>query len=157
MQVESELRAVDSSVSIPYWDWTQDAKLAQPERAPIWSPDLMGGNGLESDEWRVQDGPFSHTAGNWPVPPYPDDGLPGPGLKRQFGVILPTLPTEDDLKIAMREAFYDTPNYEQHPFTRGFRNRIEGWITKRGDPNVNTAGSQLHIGYTCGLVATWHP
>lgn len=26
----------------------------------------------------------------------------------------------------------------------GFRNRIEGWITQRGDPRVTTPGSQLH-------------
>jgi tyrosinase len=81
---------------------------------------------LELDEWRVQDGSFAHKAGGWPVPAYPDDDLPGPGLKRQFARMLPTLPTEDDLKLAMNEIFYDTPNYDQTPFTVGFRNRLEG-------------------------------
>jgi tyrosinase len=58
--------------------------------------------------------------------------------------MLATLPTEDDLKLAMNEIFYDTPNYDQTPFTVGFRNRLEGWITVRGDSRVKTVGSQLH-------------
>lgn len=144
MQVEDALRTVDASITIPYWDWTQDAALADPTSAPIWADDMLGGNGLEADEWRVQSGPFAHKKGAWPVPPYPDDDLPGPGLKRQFGVILPTLPTDIDLKLALSEAFYDTPNYDKSPFTVGFRNRIEGWITPRGDPSVKKPGSQLH-------------
>jgi len=144
MQLEQELRTIEPTVFIPYWDWTQDAMLQDPSSAPIWGDDLMGGNGLNSDEWRVQSGPFANTGGNWPVPSLPEDGLPGPGLKRQFGVILPTLPNEDDLKLAMAEAFYDTPHYERSPFTVGFRNRLEGWVTQRGDSRVKTSGSQLH-------------
>jgi tyrosinase len=144
LQVESDLRAIDASLSLPYWDWTADARLPDPSTAPIWQADCLGGNGKEMDQWRVQDGAFAHRAGNWPVPAYPEDDLPGPGLKRQFGQMLPTLPTEDDLKLALSEVFYDTPIYAQTAFTVGFRNRLEGWITQRGDPRVKTAGSQLH-------------
>jgi tyrosinase len=95
----------------------------------------MGGNGLESDEWRVQTGSFSHSLGKWSVPSYPDDELPGPGLKRQFGRILPTLPTAEDLGLAMAEIFYDTPNTIAvrlqlvFVINVGFRNQIEGWVT----------------------------
>jgi tyrosinase len=144
MQVEADLQSIDSSAFLPYWDWTQDAALPDPTKAAVWGIDLMGGNGLEADEWRIQDGAFAHQAGNWPVPSYPEEGLPGPGLKRQFARIVPNLPTEDDLKLAMAEVFYDTPNYNQTPFTVGFRNRLEGWITIRGDNRVKTSGSQLH-------------
>lgn len=144
LQLEQELRTIDPTVFIPYWDWTQDAKLTDPASAPIWSDSFMGGNGLESDEWRVQRGPFSHISGNWAVPSIPEEGLPGPGLKRQFGTLLPSLPSEEDLGVAMAEAFYDTPNYDRSPFTIGFRNRLEGWVTQRGDSRVKTSGSQLH-------------
>ena len=89
-------------------------------------------------------GPFAHSAGKWEVPSLPEDRLPGPGLKRQFGTILPTLPTEEDVESALLEAFYDTPNYDRSPFTVGFRNRLEGWVTQRGDSRVKTPGSQLH-------------
>lgn len=144
LQLEGALQKVDASVTIPYWDWTQDAALPDPTQAPLWADDFMGGNGLESDQWRVQTGPFAHSGGKWPVPPLPEDGLPGPGLKRQFGRILPSLPTAADLDMAKAEVFYDTPNYDRSPFVIGFRNRIEGWVTQRGDPRVTTPGSQLH-------------
>lgn len=144
MQVEADLRSIEPSAFVPYWDWTEDAKRSDPTTSPIWGADFMGGNGLKSDQLRVQDGAFAHRNGDWPVPAYAEDDLPGPGLKRQFAELLPTLPTEDDLNLAMREIFYDTPNYDQTPFTVGFRNRLEGWITTRGDSRVKTAGSQLH-------------
>ncbi len=146
MQLEQDLRSIDSSIAIPYWDWTVDATLVDPSLAPIWNDDFMGGNGLETDEWRVQTGPFANNAGKWPIPSYPDEGLPGPGLKRQFANIpaIKTLPTRADLTLALAEIFYDTPHYDRSPFTIGFRNRLEGWVTQRGDPRVATAGSQLH-------------
>lgn len=115
MQLEGALQNIDASVTIPYWDWTQDAALPDPSQSPIWADDFLGGNGLESDQWRVQTGAFAHSGGKWPVPPLPEDGLPGPGLKRQFGRLLPTLPTAADLDMAKAEIFYDTPNYDREP------------------------------------------
>jgi tyrosinase len=44
----------------------------------------------------------------------------------------------------MSENLYDTPPYSFSPFIIGFRNRIEGWVTQRGDRRVKTSGSQLH-------------
>jgi tyrosinase len=142
LQLETELRSVDPSVSVPYWDWTEDAN--NPAASVVWSEDFMGGDGIESDEWRVATGPFAHQNGKWPVPDYTEEGLPGPGLKRSFGRFIPTLPTGEDLLLALREGFYDTPPYNPSPFTIGFRNRIEGFITQRGDSRVMTTGSQLH-------------
>jgi tyrosinase len=110
----------------------------------------MGGDGIESDQWRVATGQFAHQNGKWPVPDYPEEeGFPdGPGLKRSFGRTgnppISTLPTRADLLLALREGFYDTPPYNPSPFTIGFRNRIEGFITQRGDSRVTTIGSELH-------------
>lgn len=140
LQLEEALRSVDSSIDLPYWDWTEDAAMSDPTTAPIWSEGFMGGNGVESDDWRVASGPFANSAGNWPIPPDHD----GPALRRQFGQMLPSLPTKEDLALALAERFYDTPSYNNSPFTLGFRNRLEGWITQRGDSRVKTPGSQLH-------------
>ena len=140
LQVETDLRAIDSSISIPYWDWTADAAMPDPSASPIWDEDFLGGNGIEADDWRVASGPFAFSKGNWPIP----EGHDGPALLRQFGVWTPTLPTTEDLTLALRETFYDTPNFNSSPFTIGFRNRLEGWVTQRGDSRVRTAGSQLH-------------
>ena len=142
LQFEADLQAIDPSITVPYWDWTED--VLDPLNSPVWDDDFMGGNGVESDEWRVANGAFAFKNGNWYVPSYPDDGLPGLGLKRQFGLVVNSLPTPKDLQMAMRESLYDTPPYDSSHCVRGFRNRLEGWITQRGDPQVETSGSQLH-------------
>ncbi|UOB23706.1 tyrosinase family protein [Pseudomonas orientalis] len=142
MQFEADLQAIKPGITLPYWNWTLDA--AAPERSPLWGEGFLGGNGDPTDQFRVQDGVFAHKNGNWPVPSYPEEDLPGPGLKRQFGQFVSSLPSVEDLQMAMNEALYDEPNYNASPFTRGLRNRLEGWITQRGDPNVKTPGSQLH-------------
>ncbi|AZJ20061.1 tyrosinase [Bacillus wiedmannii bv. thuringiensis] len=142
MQVEADLQKIDSAITIPYWNWTEDAELPDPTKAPIWSDDFMGGNGVESEGWRVESGPFAFKNGNWPIP----EGHGGPALMRQFGGGIQNfnLPTKEDLAMALGEVFYDTPPYNVSPFTLGFRNRIEGWVTKRGDNQVKTDGTQLH-------------
>lgn len=142
MQFEADLRAINASVTLPYWDWTEDAD--DPLNSPVWSQNFMGGDGDPDDHWRVQTGAFAHQYDKWHVPAYPEDGLPEPGLKRQFAQLVTSLPTPADLAMAMREGLYDAPPYDSGPYTRGFRNRLEGWVTQRGDPQVTTPGSQLH-------------
>ena len=142
MQLEADLRAIDAQVALPYWDWTEDAE--EPKKSPVWTDQWMGGDGSTSDHDRVQTGAFSHRNGSWPVPAYPENGETEPGLKRRFGDLVGSLPTTEDVAMAMREGLYDTPPYDSGPYTRGFRNRLEGWITQRGDPQVKTPGSQLH-------------
>jgi tyrosinase len=66
LQLETELRSIDASVSIPYWNWTEDTN--NPAESVIWADDFMGGNGIEADQWRVATGPFAHKNGQWPVP-----------------------------------------------------------------------------------------
>lgn len=140
MQVENDLQAIDSAITLPFWDWAQDAELPDPKTSALWEDDFMGGDGVEGDDWRVATGPFASAAGNWPIPPMHG----GPALQRQFGRIVNSLPTKADLQLAAREVLYDVPDYDCSPFTIGFRNRIEGWVTRRGDHRVTTEGSQLH-------------
>src|SRR6516165_1368226 len=58
-QYERDLQAVsgDSSLGIPYWDWSVDQ---DPTRAP-WLDDFMGGDGADGP---VATGPFAGVA-NW--------------------------------------------------------------------------------------------
>lgn len=140
IQVENDLQNIDRAITIPFWDWTKDAALPDPAKSPLWQDDLMGGNGLEADSWRVASGPFAFAGGNWPIPEKHD----GPALRRQFGVLINSLPSDADLRLAAREVLYDVPDYDCSPFTIGFRNRIEGWVTRRADHRVTTEGSQLH-------------
>ena len=45
MQVEADLRSIEPSAFVPYWDWTRDAKLPDPTKAPIWDVDFLGAKG----------------------------------------------------------------------------------------------------------------
>ncbi|MGX1162110.1 hypothetical protein RKD54_003019 [Pseudarthrobacter sp. SLBN-100] len=133
-QLETALRAIDSSVSVPFWDWTEDS--TDPAASPVWNEDFIGGNGLEDDEWRVATGPFAFVNGHWPVPDYMEEGLPGPGLKRSFGQFIGAVPTPADLQLALREAF-TTPRLTTpapSPSDSG-----TGW--RASLPSVATAGS----------------
>jgi tyrosinase len=59
--LEYHLQAVDSSVTLPYWDWTRDRS---PTGLP-WTEDFMGDGGRDPNG-RVLTGPFSGTK-RWPI------------------------------------------------------------------------------------------
>lgn len=57
---EKALRDIDNSISLPYWDWTNDAQLQDPSKSEVW--DLLGSHN-PSENNRVTDGPFK----NWEI------------------------------------------------------------------------------------------
>jgi tyrosinase len=122
LRLEEALRAIDSSVTLPYWDWTVDNSPA----SSIWDPSFMGGDGRPSDGW-VTTGPFAHSSGNWNLV------HDGPALRRRFGLSVPTLPASNDLISALAQTVYDVSPYNTSS-SSGFRNHLEGWIS----------GPQLH-------------
>ncbi|MDF0675978.1 MAG: tyrosinase family protein [Nitrospira sp.] len=125
---ELDLQTIDSSVTLPYWNWTVDNSPS----SSLWDITFMGGDGRPSDG-QVMTGPFAHANGNWTL------NVDGPFLRRRFGISAPSLPTPSDVTSALNETVYDVA-----PYTRlsasGFRNRLEGWIS----------GPQLH-----NLVHVW--
>jgi hypothetical protein len=76
---ETELQQIDSSVTLPYWDWTVDHDQA----SPIWNPALLGGNGQQGG--LVPDGPFSEAHGAWPLRVLDDPTNDEPFLTRFMG------------------------------------------------------------------------
>ncbi|MGH2837005.1 MAG: tyrosinase family protein, partial [Thermoleophilaceae bacterium] len=69
---ENKLRAIDPTVSLPYWNWAQDSNA--PEQSYIWGARYLGGNG-GGPNGVVQTGPFA----DWrPLNPQPH------GLRRQW-------------------------------------------------------------------------
>jgi len=125
LQVEADLQKINSAITIPHWNWTIDAVMPDPKQSPIWSPDFMGGNGVEADGVASGDGPSCLRWRQLAIPPQHD----GPALRRRFATSVPTLPSADDLALAMNEVFYDTPAFNSGPFTLGFRNRLRSAVT----------------------------
>jgi tyrosinase len=128
--------------------------LPGPSKSPIWSAEFLGGNGVKERDWEVVDGPFAFRTGCWPltvpgtfagekVPPYLRRGFGQ--FTDPFGVLVSTLPTKEDVRAALKEPLYDIAPWDARPFTGGFRNRLEGWVTNVADPlNVKRPGVQLH-------------
>ncbi|MFG2132338.1 tyrosinase family protein [Streptomyces sp. NPDC048751] len=125
LDLERALRRVDSSVTVPYWDWTRERTTTS---AP-WTADLLGGNGRRSDH-QVMTGPFAHREGNWTIKVGVTDEV---FLTRDLGHPRDPidLPTKGDLEQALGDPAYDVAPWDS-TVTRGFRNKLEGWGSGRG-------------------------
>jgi len=124
---ELDLQAIDSSVTLPYWDWTVD----NSPTSSIWDPSFLGGNGRPFDG-QVMTGPFAFSTGDWPL--NFETGIAFGFLRRRFGVSIPTLPAPADVTTALAVTPYDVAPFDDGFSTAGFRNRLEGWFS----------GTQLH-------------
>ena len=134
---ELDLQKEVSDVTLPYWDWAADASLRSPDPeipswtlSPIWTEDFMGGNGDPDNDDIVGNGPFK----DWITQEVDDHGNPSlkDRLRRDFGNIIRTLPTQIDVYNAFSFDFFDTAYWDV--FSKGFSNALEGWIN----------GPQLH-------------
>ncbi|WP_338698131.1 tyrosinase family protein [Streptomyces sp. Q6] len=126
LEFERALQRVDPGVSVPYWDWTVDRTAG----ASLWSDGFLGGNGRRSDR-QVMSGPFARRSGRWTVTEAVTDG---DFLMRDFGrpQAPVELPSKEELDRAMGESTYDVEPWNSLS-PKGFRNRLEGWPTRRGD------------------------
>lgn len=113
---EKDLQQIsgDPTLTIPFWDSTNglDAK------SKVFKSNFLGGNGIKSKGWKVQDGPFGEEAGNWPLRiktiastienPIDRDGH----MRRAFGVYPahPILPLTILERINPAQKEYDEKN-----------------------------------------------
>ncbi|MFF9769930.1 tyrosinase family protein [Streptomyces sp. NPDC014636] len=125
LDLEEALRRVDSSVTIPYWDWTRDRTTTSLP----WTEDLLGGDGRSSDR-QVVTGPFAFREGHWAIKVGVTDEV---FLTRDLGHSRDPidLPTKNELEWALQDPAYDVAPWDS-TVTRGFRNKLEGWGTGRG-------------------------
>ena len=125
---ELDLQAVDSSVTLPYWDWTVDNSAT----SSIWNSDFMGGNGRPSDG-KVMDGAFRvrrrqlAARRRWlsgaPIRPRYRDAANGDGSvdRSRHDPVRTCSPYNDGSSLA------------------GFRNTLEGW---RNGPQLH---NRVHV------------
>lgn len=123
---ERDLQTQVPGVTLPYWDWAADSQLADPTTAPIWGPDLMGGDGDPNNQGLVGTGPFRYDPNDpttWLV--VTSDGDPGPGLRRTLGQG-GHLPSQAEIDIVSKLTPYDSFPWRtvSNP---SFRNQLEGW------------------------------
>ncbi len=125
LDLERALRRVDSSVTIPYWDWTRDRTTTSVP----WREDLLGGNGRRSDR-QVTTGPFAYGHGHWTLRVGVTDGK---FLARDLGRSRDpiALPTGSELEWALKDPLYDLAPWDS-TVSKGFRNKLEGWGSGRG-------------------------
>jgi tyrosinase len=97
---ELDLQRVDSSVTLPYWDWTADRSPA----SSLWAADFMGGDG-EAGSLRVTTGPFAFANGRWNIN-VASAGDPGPALRRALGQN-GRVPSTSDVNSALARVPYD--------------------------------------------------
>jgi tyrosinase len=125
LDLERALRKVDSSVSVPYWDWTRDRSATSTP----WTADLLGGNGRRSDR-QVMTGPFAYAEGNWTLKEgVTDEEFLTRDLGRARDPI--QLPTKSELEWALKDPLYDASPWDS-TVRKGFRNKLEGWGAGRG-------------------------
>lgn len=121
----------DSTFSLPYWNWAEDSKIADPKTTSIWTSEGIGGDGELSFGWVVKNGAFAE----WPL--INNGGDKPDFLQRQLGLLVPGLPT-----ITAQEETLSIDIYDKEPWDRTrelvtFRNVLEGW-------SPTTDGSRMH-------------
>lgn len=122
---EQQLREVDPTVSLPYWDWMVD----NAADSWIWQDDFMGGNGSAADGEAVITGPFRKDEWELTIFDY-SDAQQTPWITRDFGQggLGPDLPTPEQVEAALAIETYDAaPWGAASPIAQSFRNTIEGW------------------------------
>ncbi|MFF3764139.1 tyrosinase family protein [Streptomyces sp. NPDC001922] len=128
LQFEEALQSVNSSVMLPYWDWTVD----RTPRSSLWADDFLGGDGRSGDG-RVTSGPFAFGGGNWPMNIRVDGRT---FLRRSLGAGVRELPTRAEVDRVLAMTTYDAAPWNSG--SDGFRNAVEGW---RG-PNLH---NRVHV------------
>jgi tyrosinase len=152
LQFEQALQTVDSSVTIPYWDFTVDNSTS----SSLWSDDFLGGNGDPTDNNIVTTGPFRQ--GEWTLNVNGDDGT---SLRRDFGGLVSTLPTADDVTAAENASSYDVFPFDTgSPIDQSFRNNLEGFNHSSGEPELHNRvhawiGGSMAIQYSPNDPVFW--
>jgi len=162
-QFERALQSVDSTVTLPYWDWTVDSS-PDPAKNKLFADDFMGPAGDSTQSWKVVKGPFTQANGwNLIYNTYTPDIMAGDGLRERFEDRAPqeaarylqrtyggsgtaSLPTTNQVNATLAVTPYDAAPFSDDRKEVTFRNILEGWAVT-GDTAVwqpDGDGSHMH-------------
>jgi tyrosinase len=127
LQFEKDLQAIDSTITIPYWDWPDNA--SSPFTLDFLGPD--GDRNDPQDPLKVNEGPFAYDGSNhWTInvnDPPDEPGAPAlPNyLRRGLGrrADAQNLPSAVQIKRTMSGVIYDSPPWMLS--SPGFRSTVE--------------------------------
>jgi tyrosinase len=135
-ELELDLQKIDSTVTLPYWDWTVHNSTDPSVPGSPWTDDFMGGDGDPNQGYAVTTGPF--TGDNWKLTLFDHHQEPhNARLRRQLGTRTAAdgtpinLPTASQVQNCLLERpYYVSPwrSFQGGNITRpSFCNRLEGW------------------------------
>lgn len=155
---ELVLQSFVPGVTIPYWDWAQDALRPDPAAAPLWTRQYLGGDGDPGNGDRVQDGPFAGWSSLIQTATGASPTAERPGIIRALGrsgATTWTLPGPADVDAAMGWDVYDVAPFDTTS-PSGFRNALEGWapVMLGGAPGLH---NQVHLWVGGDMVAATSP
>lgn len=118
--VEKELKEVDCSVSVPYYDWTMD--VGAPSKSVIWAANMFGGNGNDI-EGCVQYHPFKNF--------HPPHWVPC--LRRRFNTNV-SLPDAIDVHLVLRDPSYENFRLQMEVMLTLFQSWVGGHLASDMSP-----------------------
>lgn len=83
MQFEADLQAINVGVTLPYWDWTQDA--AAPEQSPVWRQGFLGVMATQPISFACKMGSLPTNTGTGPCRPMTRRACPGQASNASSG------------------------------------------------------------------------
>ena len=132
---EKAIRVVDSTLSLPYWDWSSGDTSDTSE---IFTDDFMGPPGDSQNSNRITSGYF--VGNNWPIHPELDGGGRGSTLVRDSTLLTSKLSQLSNIATAAQDAVNGDNNFAT--FLPGLENPhgsihmwISGHMTAMTSPN----------------------
>jgi tyrosinase len=144
LMFENALRSVSGKdITLPYWDWTNQASTDA-----VFADDMMGKDGDPANGYAVMTGPF--RKGIWEIKVFDQrasDTFWFPFITRAIGTFphIATLPTTADVEAALAVPTYDVAPWDVTSSPpASFRNNLEGWRDQDGEDCEDSLMTPLH-------------
>jgi tyrosinase len=140
----------DGNIGIPYWKWEENDGLPGRRRGRLWSPTLLGGNGVPANSNQINTGSFVKPA--WTIFDVNTLTARAEGLMRDLGGSSSSMPTARNISRVLRVKKFDLSPYDDSSPTPtidpvaepdanmrvSFRNILEGWyVITPGSTNLH--------------------